>query len=165
MVEGSREVLWLPEGRCRTASRREDYVKELARFAIRHATPFIYFYWLLLYTFSDAYAPKGILGPRKEVANVPKLIEKHDSCQLLHYYHLMINSRGCTPNIPDRSMVLVSPPLLDTRTQLLQSAYRHIQVDAYGPDDKEGRGRECSSKGWCGDNRRCLVASSNVMFQ
>ena len=31
MVEGSRKVLWLPEGKCRTASMREEYVKELAR--------------------------------------------------------------------------------------------------------------------------------------
>ena len=32
MVEGSRKVLWLPEGKCRSASMREEYVKELARY-------------------------------------------------------------------------------------------------------------------------------------
>ena len=31
MVEGARKVLWLPQGKCWTASRREEYVKELAR--------------------------------------------------------------------------------------------------------------------------------------
>ena len=36
---------------------------------------------------------------------------------------------------------------------------RFVQVDAYGPDDKDGRGRECSVKGWCGDDDACLLAS------
>jgi len=36
-------------------------------------------------------------------------------------------------------------------------ANRHVQVDAYGPDDKDGRGRECSVKGWCGDDDSCLL--------
>ena len=42
-------------------------------------------------------------------------------------------------------------------------ANRHVQVDAYGPDDKDGRGRECSVKGWCGDNESCLLASQYVL--
>ena len=36
---------------------------------------------------------------------------------------------------------------------------RFLQVDAYGPDDQDGRGRECSVKGWCGDDDACLLAS------
>ena len=36
---------------------------------------------------------------------------------------------------------------------------RFVQVDAYGPDDTDGRGRECSVKSWCGDDDACLLAS------
>ena len=89
MVEGSRKVLWLPEGKCRTASMREDYVKELARY------------------------------------NFNVLIQQI-----------------CTKYV-----------------QTWMDANRHVQVDAYGPDDKDGRGRECSVKGWCGDDDSCLLAS------
>ena len=42
-------------------------------------------------------------------------------------------------------------------------ANRHVQVDAYGPDDKDGRGRECSVKSWCGDDDSCLLASQYVL--
>ena len=89
MVEGSRKVLWLPEGKCRTASMREDYVKELGRYD----------------------------------------------------FNVLIQ-QICTKYV-----------------QTWMDANRHVQVDAYGPDDKDGTGRECSVKGWCGDDDACLLAS------
>ena len=42
-------------------------------------------------------------------------------------------------------------------------ANRHVHVDAYGPDDSDGGGgRECSVKGWCGDDDACLLASLHI---
>ena len=109
MVEGARKVLWLPEGKCRTPSKREEYVKELARQDFIFITEQNHFDCSVVSLF-------GALS------------------NIFHIINEFIMSHHMVPS-------------------------RHVQVDAYGPGDKDGGGRECSVKGWCGDDDACLLAS------